>query len=96
MCQAIPAIILPLPTPAPSPMRKPALSPLLRILQCCCDAYTIASSCISERQAVARDSLGRVRSNQMLGGSTLEREEVSTMGSGCGYPRCSRYGRYIE
>ena len=41
-------MVLPLPTPAPSPMRKPALLPSGRKWLCCCEAYTMLSSCSAD------------------------------------------------
>lgn len=82
----IPAMVRPFPTPAPSPMRKPARVLSGKRCSCCCDAYVIDSSCNADKAPVRIDSSGIETLYQTSVGSTLDNDAVSTTGSGCFRP----------
>mmetsp|Transcript_3744 Transcript_3744/g.10811 ORF Transcript_3744/g.10811 Transcript_3744/m.10811 type:complete len:201 (+) Transcript_3744:3656-4258(+) len=88
-----PASVLPLPTPAPSPMKKPLRCPSGRNVMCRCEAYTMLSSCSDDSNPLSICSC-RCSWYVMSGGSTAARDAVSTTASGCATPIFSFEGLY--
>ena len=62
----IPATVRPLPTPAPSPMRKPARVLSGRNCSCCCEAYVMASSCSADSDPLRRVPSSRPDWNELI------------------------------
>lgn len=68
------------------PIRNPARSLLGKIMSCLWHAYVTASNCKAESSPLSMMFSGKDNLYQILLGSTLARELVSTTGSGCFIP----------
>lgn len=68
------------------PIRNPARSLLGKIISCLWHAYVTASNCKAESSPLSMMLSGKDKLYQILVGSTLARELVSTTGSGCFIP----------
>lgn len=81
------------PTPAPSPIKNPALDPSGSFYSNLIFAYTMASSCSPDSKLASMTS-SIIRSMVTFGGLTAASVADSTTGSGCTLPYVSSAGEY--